>query len=77
MKIQSIYRGYWFPPAVFAHTVWLYHRFALSLRDVEDLLAERGVTASSRRFGNGVPLSAHDSLSASKLGWKPRLSVVS
>ena len=46
MKIASIYRGYRFPPDVIAHTVWLYHRFALSLRDVEDLLAERGVTVS-------------------------------
>ena len=46
MKITSIYRGYRFPPDVIAHTVWLYHRFALSLRDVEDLLAERGVTVS-------------------------------
>ncbi len=32
-----------FPAAVVAHAVWLYHRFALSLRDVEELLFERGI----------------------------------
>ena len=41
MKTRSIYRGYRFAPDIIAHAVWLYHRFALSLRDVEDLLAER------------------------------------
>ena len=40
METRSIYRGYRFAPDVIAHAVWLYHRFALSLRDVEDLLAE-------------------------------------
>ena len=40
------YRGYRFPPEIISHTVWLYHRFGLSLRDVEDLLAERGVTVT-------------------------------
>ena len=32
-----------FPPAIIQHAVWLYFRFALSYRDVEDLLAERGI----------------------------------
>ena len=40
------YRGYRFPPEVISHAVWLYHRFGLSLRDVEDLLAERGITVT-------------------------------
>ena len=40
------YRGYRFPPAVIQHAVWLYLRFTLSFRDVEDLLAERGITVS-------------------------------
>ena len=40
------YRGYRFPPDIISHAVWLYHRFGLSFRDVEDLLAERGVTVS-------------------------------
>ena len=38
--------GYRFPPEIISHTVWLYHRFGLSFRDVEDLLAERGITVS-------------------------------
>src|SRR5690606_30347975 len=32
-----------FPPDVIRHAVWLYFRFTMSLRDVEDLLAERGI----------------------------------
>ena len=40
------YSGYRFPPEIISHAVWLYHRFCLSFRDVEDLLAERGVTVS-------------------------------
>ena len=40
------YHGYRFPPEIISHAVWLYHRFCLSFRDVEDLLAERGVTVS-------------------------------
>jgi transposase-like protein len=40
------YRGYRFPPAVIQRAVWLYLRFTLSFRDVEDLLAERGITVS-------------------------------
>ena len=35
-----------FPPDVIRHAVWLYLRFTLSYRDVEDLLAERGVEIS-------------------------------
>jgi putative transposase len=40
------YRGYRFPPEIISHAVWLYHRFSLSFRDVEDLLAERGGTVT-------------------------------
>ena len=39
----SSYRGYRFPPEIIAHAVWLYFRFSLSFRDVEDLLAQRGI----------------------------------
>ena len=42
----SLYRGYRFPAEVIAHAVRLYLRFALSYRDVEELLAERGVRVS-------------------------------
>jgi len=40
------YHGYRFPPEIISHAVWLYYRFCLSFRDVEDLLAERGVIVS-------------------------------
>ena len=40
------YRGYRFPPEIISHAVWLYHRFGVSFRDVEDLLAQRGLTVS-------------------------------
>ncbi|WP_299845945.1 IS6 family transposase [uncultured Jannaschia sp.] len=39
-------KGHRFPRTVIGYAVWAYHRFALSLRDVEDLLAERGVVVS-------------------------------
>ena len=52
------YHGYRFPPDIISHAVWLYHRFCLSFRDVEDLLAQRGITVSyetirqwCRKFG--------------------------
>jgi len=35
-----------FPPEIIRHAIWLYARFTLSFRDVEELLAERGVDAS-------------------------------
>ena len=35
-----------FPPDIISYAVWLYYRFNLSHRDIEDLLAERGITVS-------------------------------
>ena len=43
---DPLYRGYCFPPEIISHAVWLYYRFHLSHRDIEDLLAERGVLVS-------------------------------
>jgi putative transposase len=40
------YKGYRFPPEIIQQSIWLYFRFTLSFRDVEDLLAERGITVS-------------------------------
>ena len=47
-------RGHRFPPEVTAHAVRLYLRFALSFRDVEELLAERGVQMSEETIRCGV-----------------------
>ncbi|MFK7966052.1 MAG: IS6 family transposase [Burkholderiaceae bacterium] len=46
MKPANRYHGHRFPPEVISTAVWLYHRFSLSFRDVEDLLAQGGVTVS-------------------------------
>ncbi|SER70096.1 putative transposase [Pseudovibrio axinellae] len=40
------YKRHRFPPEIIAHVVWLYHRFSLSLREVEEMLLERGITLS-------------------------------
>jgi hypothetical protein len=44
--IKISYSGYRFPPEIIQHAIWLYLRFTLSFRDVEDLLAERGIMVS-------------------------------
>ncbi len=43
---DPLYRGYRFPAEIISYAVWLYFRFHLSHRDIEDLLAERGVQVS-------------------------------
>ena len=40
---MKTYKRYRFPPEIISYAVWLYNRFNLNHRDVEDLLAERGV----------------------------------
>jgi len=68
MKIpaaMSRLKGYRFPREVVAYAVWAYHRFALSTADVEDLLAEGGVTVSRETvrkwvnlFGRHLPIAS-------------------
>lgn len=43
---KSRYHGHRFPPEIISYAIWVYHRFCMSLRDVEDLLAERGIIVS-------------------------------
>src|SRR3954466_15998259 len=57
---KSPYAGYRFPAEVISHAVWLYFRFPLSLRMVEEMLAARGIMVShetvrqwARKFGQG------------------------
>jgi putative transposase len=52
------YKGFRFPAEIISHAVWLYHRFSLSFRDVEELLFARGVVVTyetvrqwCRKFG--------------------------
>ena len=49
MKTNSIapdYKGFRFPPEIISYAVWLYFRFSLSFRDVEELLAQRGIVVT-------------------------------
>jgi len=46
MKKQNIYKRYRFPSVIIQYAVWLYYRFNLSHRDIEDLLAERGINVT-------------------------------
>src|SRR5438477_4741804 len=41
---ESLYRRHRFPPEIISHCVWLYFRFSLSFRDVEELMSCRGVS---------------------------------
>jgi putative transposase len=43
---MNAYKRHRFPPDIISYAVWLYYRFNLSHRDIEDLLAERGITVS-------------------------------
>ncbi|MHC2354998.1 transposase-like protein [Sinorhizobium meliloti] len=50
----ATYKNHPFPIEIVAHAVWLYYRFGLSLRDVEEMLLERGIVVSYetiRRWG--------------------------
>jgi len=42
----TMYKRHRFPPEIIQYAVWIHHRFNLSHRDIEDLLAERGITVS-------------------------------
>ncbi len=42
----ATYPGYRFPIEIISHAIWLYHVFGLSFRDVELLLAERGIAVT-------------------------------
>jgi putative transposase len=40
------YRGFRYPAEIISHCVWLYHRFPLSFREVQEMMAQRGVVVS-------------------------------
>ena len=46
MSLRSRYAGHRFPAEIISHAVWLYFRFPLSLRMVEEMLAVRGIVVS-------------------------------
>ena len=56
----SSYQRHRFPSEIISHAIWLYHRYCLSFREVEELLAERGITVTyetvrqwCQKFGPG------------------------
>jgi transposase-like protein len=60
------YRGYRFPPEIISYCVWLYFRFSVSYRDIEELMTERGVTVTYEtirawcyKFGQGYAKRIH------------------
>ena len=70
------YSRHRFPPEIIRHAVWLYFRFPLSYRDVEDLLAERGIDVSyetvrrwALKFGRAYAAKLRKSRSRSDARW--------
>ena len=51
---DPLYRRHRFPAEIIAHAVWLYFRFPLSLRMVEDMLAARGIIVSHQTVRLGA-----------------------
>jgi putative transposase len=47
-KSTTLYKDHRFPPEIIQYAVWLYHRFNLTQKNIEDLLAEHGITVSYR-----------------------------
>lgn len=75
-KHSGAFKGHRFPPEIIAYAVWAYYRFPMSLRDVEDLLVERGITASYEtirkwvsRFGRRYANAIRRDLSAPSDKW--------
>jgi len=43
---MNTYKRHRYPQAIISHAIWLYHRFALSFRDIEEILAFRGIVVT-------------------------------
>jgi transposase-like protein len=67
---KSFYAGHRFLPELISYTVWLYYRFPLSLRMVEEMLAFRGIEVSHetiRQWGSSSARSSPISSGRPKL----------
>ena len=53
---MNTYKRHRFPSEIISYAVWLYYRFNLSHRDIEDLLAERGITVDGLDHAVGYGL---------------------
>lgn len=63
------YRRHRFPVEIISHAVWLYHRFCLSFRDVEDLLAEREVEVTYEAIRRWCAPTTHGSCVGARVVW--------
>ena len=74
---QLSFKRHRFPPEIIRHSIWLYAKFTLSFRDVEEMLAERGLDVSyetiRRWFLKFGPL--HHKRILNHFGLTPHLSV--
>ena len=68
------YKRHRFPPEVIRQAVWLYFKFTLSLRDVEEALAERGIDVSyetvrcwAEKFGRSIAIQRKYFANAGKI----------
>jgi len=55
---MNTYKRHRFRPDIISYAIWLYYRFNLSHRDIEDLLVEKGVIVVMNPFGFGTSNSA-------------------
>src|SRR5690242_16427727 len=77
----SLYRGHRFPPEIISHAVWLYFRFSVSFRDVEELMADPGIRVSyetvrewSAKFGPAYARELRRQRPRPSDKWHPRRS---
>jgi putative transposase len=71
VAIAARYKGYRYPIEVIGHAVWLYHRFTLSLRDVEELMLARGVVVTYETIRSWCAKFGPD-YAARLRRWRPR-----
>ena len=71
LQLSGRTKGYRYPIEVIGQAVWLYHRFALSLRDVEELMLARGVVVSYETIRSWCAKFGPD-YAARLRRWRPR-----
>ena len=64
---QLSFKRHRFPPDIIRHAIWLYARFTLSFRDVEEMLAERGLDVSYETVRRWFPEVMMNNLPAHKV----------
>ena len=75
MAVGATYKGYRYPIEVIGHAVWLYHRFALSLRDVKELLLARGMVVTYETIRSWWPVRVRLRQPAASAPTPPRRQV--